>query len=44
MDGYNQNTFDWDIGKIDVKLQTERYSPLYNKNVGIKGNKLVSGK
>ncbi len=44
MDGFDRNKFDWDIGKIDMKLQAERYSPLYNKDVGIKGNKFLYGK
>ena len=36
------NKFKWSLGKIDQKMQQERYSPLYNKLAGLVGNKLQS--
>jgi hypothetical protein len=32
---FNQNSFKWGMGKIDVKVRTERYSPLFKLGVGI---------
>jgi hypothetical protein len=32
---FKTSTFGWGIGKIDFKLQNERYSPLCNKDVEI---------
>lgn len=34
--------FVWDVGKIDQKLQKERYTPIYNRDAGVHDNKLVS--
>ncbi len=28
---FNKDTFKWDIGKIDQKMQKDRYAPVYNK-------------
>lgn len=33
--------FKWDVGKIDQKLQKERYTPVYNKEVGVDHESLV---
>jgi hypothetical protein len=40
-DNKKDNKFKWNLGKIDQKMQAERYSPLYNKNVGIENNKMI---
>lgn len=36
-----ENKFKWNLGKIDQKMQDLRYSPLYNKYVGIENNKFL---
>ncbi len=33
--------FSWKIGEIDKKLQKERYTPIYNKNVCVEDGQLV---
>lgn len=35
-------SFKWDVGKIDTILQKERYSPVYRCDVGILRGKLVN--
>lgn len=30
-----KDVFKWNIGKIDQKAQIERYTPVYNKGVGV---------
>lgn len=42
--GFDPKKFKWNLGKIDQKLQKDRYSPVYNKFVGIIGNKLIGEK
>lgn len=31
----NDPKYVWNVGKIDQKVQKERYAPVYNKDVGI---------
>ena len=35
-----ENKFKWNLGKIDQKMQEERYSPLYNKHAGVDWKRL----
>jgi hypothetical protein len=37
-----ENKFKWSLGKIDQKMQEERYSPLYNKGAGVDFKNLIS--
>lgn len=39
---YNKATFKWGLGKIDQKMQKERYTPIYDQNVGIENGKLLT--
>lgn len=39
---YKDPKFVWDVGKIDQKLQKERYTPVYNEEAGVKDGKLVN--
>lgn len=32
---FHRETFKWGMGKIDVKVRTGRYSPLFSPQVGI---------
>jgi hypothetical protein len=32
------------VGKIDQKIQVERYTPIYRANAGVEDNKLISQK
>jgi hypothetical protein len=34
--------FRWNIGKIDVKIQKERYTPIYRREVGIENGRFVN--
>jgi hypothetical protein len=38
---FNKDTFKGNIGKIDQKMQKDRYAPVYNKKVGIENGKLI---
>ena len=39
---YKDEKFKWEVGKIDQKLQKERYTPIYNQNAGFENGKLVN--
>ena len=41
---FDEKTFKWDVGKIDQKIQVERYTPIYRANVGVEDAKLVGQK
>lgn len=37
-----QPNFSWDVGRIDLKLQAERYTPIYRKTAGVVNGKLIN--
>lgn len=38
---FDKKQFKWNLGKIDQKMQSQRYTPLYNPKAGIVNNKLI---
>jgi len=36
--------FKWGLGKIDQKLQKERYTPIYRSSAGIQNKRLINEK
>ena len=39
---FSNDTFKWDLGKIDVKLRIGRYSPMFTPEVGVEQGKFLS--
>lgn len=39
---YDAKTFKWEIGKIDQLYHRERYTPIYDQNVGVENGRLIS--
>jgi hypothetical protein len=40
--GFDPATFSWKMGKIDVKFNKGRYSPMFTLRAGIKNGAFVS--
>lgn len=38
---FDSKTYKWSLGKIDQKLQKERYTPIYRESAGIENGKLI---
>lgn len=34
--------FKWNVGKIDIKVQKERYTPIYVQTAGVEQGKLIN--
>jgi hypothetical protein len=34
--------FSWNVGKIDLRLQKERYTPIYNRDACVEDGKLIT--
>lgn len=39
---FDQGSFKWGMGKIDVKVRAERYSPLFSLGAGIEEGRFVT--
>jgi len=39
---FNEKTFKWNFGKIDLKVRTERYSSMFHPHVGIIGDHFMT--
>jgi hypothetical protein len=39
---YEAKTFKWEIGKIDKLYHRERYTPIYDQNVGVENGSLIN--
>lgn len=39
---FSKDTFAWKIGKIDQKIQKQRYTPIYSATVGVEDGKFIN--
>jgi hypothetical protein len=39
---YDAKTFKWEIGKIDQLYHRERYTPIYDPDVGVENGRLIN--
>ena len=39
---YQRDKFKWNMGKIDQKVQKERYTPIYREDAGIINGRLMT--